>query len=337
MSAEEAEDLVGLAYRMALGREPRARELAHFAALLAEGEIDARGLLTRIERSQEYGVRTSVAPAHPPGHYYSPVVDPSELGRPLVPDRAARIDGLAGLSIRQADLEAWFDGLLAHVGALRFAEGRGGATRYFADNPIFPLGDAVILDAVIGRLRPARIVEIGSGLSTAAMLDAVEHRDLATRVTAVEPYPDRLLSVTSEADRAGPLELLEARVQEVPLSRFEALGAGDILFIDSSHVLKTGSDVCFELFEILPRLARGVHVHFHDIGYPFEYPDGWVFDRRYSWNEVYAVRAFLSFNEAWTVRAYNACPWPGKRAALEARYGAPIANPGGGLWIERTG
>ena len=82
------------------------------------------------------------------------------------------------------------------------------------------------------------------------------------------------------------------RVQDVPIDEFRALGSGDVLFIDSSHVLKTGSDVHRELFEILPALASGVLIHFHDIDYPFEYPDLFLFERRYSWNEAYAVRAF---------------------------------------------
>ena len=89
------------------------------------------------------------------------------------------------------------------------------------------------------------------------------------------------------------------------MSVFDELNEGDILFIDSTHVLRTGSDVCFELFEVLPRLAPGVLVHFHDIFWPFEYPRAWVVDENRSWNELYAIRAFLMNNSDWHIIFFN--------------------------------
>jgi hypothetical protein len=115
---------------------------------------------------------------------------------------------------------------------------------------------------------------------------------------------------------------------------YRSLGAGDILFIDSTHVMKTGSDVCFELFEILPRLAPGVIVHIHDIQYPFEYPEVWIFDKKRSWNEIYAVRAFLSFNTRFRVIGFNNYLGRFHKAKLEAAYGAEVRNSGGGLWMQ---
>ena len=79
----------------------------------------------------------------------------------------------------------------------------------------------------------------------------------------------------------------------------------DILFVDSTHVLKTGSDVHYEIFHILPNLKAGVIVHFHDIQYPFEYPDSWIFNENFSWNEVYALRAFLMYNSNFEILFFN--------------------------------
>ena len=127
---------------------------------------------------------------------------------------------------------------------------------------------------------------------TASLLDTADELSLRPRITCIEPYPERLRSLLRTADE---VEILETPVQKVSLSRFAELGSGDILFIDSTHVLKSGSDVHYELFEILPSLQPGVAVHFHDLPYPFEYPLQWVFEENYSWNEAYAPRAFLIY------------------------------------------
>jgi hypothetical protein len=148
--------------------------------------------------------------------------------------------------------------------------------------------------------RPRRIIEVGSGFSSACMLDTIDEAGLKTELTFIEPDTKTLFARM----RPGDLErvrVLELEVQDVPLDEFAALRSGDILFIDSSHVLKTGSDVHYELFEILPILKRNIMIHFHDVAYPFEYPDDWIFNKGYSWNEAYAVRAFLMYNHAYRV------------------------------------
>ncbi len=124
-------------------------------------------------------------------------------------------------------------------------------------------------------------------------------------------------------------------MQAVPLSYFDDLQRNDILFIDSTHVVKTGSDVVFELFEILPRLHSGVVVHFHDVFYPFEYPREWVIDRNYSWNELYALRAFLMGNRDWEILFFNDYMARTERPRLRQQAPEMLANPGGGLWLRR--
>ena len=118
-------------------------------------------------------------------------------------------------------------------------------------------------------------------------------------MTCIEPYPERL-------NGAGPVvTLIQKRVEEIDVDFFSCLGARDILFIDSSHTVKFGSDVCYEFLEILPRLAPGVWVHVHDIFFPHDYPAEWLIERRLALNEQYLLEAFLSFNEHFKVTLAN--------------------------------
>ena len=113
----------------------------------------------------------------------------------------------------------------------------------------------------------------------------------------IDPYPNEVL----KRGFPGLSRLIPEKVQDVPISEFMTLGDNDILFIDSSHVLKTGSDVHYEYLEVLPRLNRGVIVHVHDIFLPAEYPREWVLGEHRFWNEQYLLQAFLAFNESFEV------------------------------------
>jgi hypothetical protein len=131
-------------------------------------------------------------------------------------------------------------------------------------------------------------------------------------------------------------EIIAKPVQEVGLDRFASLDAGDILFVDSSHVAKIGSDVNHILFEILPRLPQGVLIHFHDMFYPFEYPREWLELESRFWNEDYLVRAFLQHNTAFTIRIWDhflGTIYPEKLAECLP---LSVKNIGGSLWLERV-
>ena len=125
-------------------------------------------------------------------------------------------------------------------------------------------------------------------------------------------------------------------VQNVPLAAFEELGDNDILFIDSSHVCKAGSDVNFLVFNVLPALAPGVVVHFHDIGWPFEYPLQWIADGR-AWNEAYLLRAFLQYNRSFEILVFNSYAYRTFRSFFEKRMPLYLERPGGSLWLRKTG
>jgi hypothetical protein len=185
--------------------------------------------------------------------------------------------------------------------------------------------------------RPRRIIEIGSGFSSACMLDALDAGGIEEcRLHCIDPHPERLLGTLRGADRQR-VTIDQQPVQAVSRELFRTLQANDILFIDSTHVLKTGSDVACELFEILPVLEKNVLVHFHDIQYPFEYPEEWAVRRNFSWNEVYALRAFLMYNRDFEILFFNSFFTARQRPKIAASAPGFLRNPGGSLWLRKTG
>jgi hypothetical protein len=151
-------------------------------------------------------------------------------------------------------------------------------------------------------------------------------------LTFIEPYAGRLLSLLTDIDKQRTT-IIEAFVQAVPLTTYDQLEAGDILFVDSTHVVKTGSDVNHILFEILPRLKPGVFIHFHDIFYPFEYPKEWVFGG-FNWNEDYFLKAFLLYNNAFDIVLFSEYL---HKHHPDAFLNMPLAykNHGGNLWLQK--
>ena len=149
------------------------------------------------------------------------------------------------------------------------------------------------------------------------MLDAADSLDTTRNITCIEPYAERLMSILLATD---DIELIERPVQLVPVERFLELGRGDLLFIDSTHIAKSGSDVLYLFNQVLPRLARGVTVHVHDIFWPFTYCSEWIQEGR-DWTEAYLLRAFLTENSAWEIVLYNDWLWrkhPSEAASIRS-------------------
>jgi hypothetical protein len=187
---------------------------------------------------------------------------------------------------------------------------------------------------MIRHLRPRRIIEIGSGHSSCVTLDTNERffgDSIAT--TFIEPYPELLLSLVTPRDRER-IKLIPMRLQDVPLSEFEALESGDILFVDSTHVSKVGSDVNRLFFDVLPALRAGVHVHIHDVFYPFEYPKEWIYGGR-SWSELYLLRAFLQYNEPFRIVLMNTFLEHFHEAFFRERMPLCLENLGGSIWLRK--
>jgi hypothetical protein len=205
--------------------------------------------------------------------------------------------------------------------------------RYTADNSMYGAGDAAVYRAMLAEVRPARIIEVGSGYSTALALDEADaNPELAKlQITSVEPYPDRLLGLLRPSD-SERVTLIREPVQQVSLSVYEQLASGDILFIDSTHVVKAGSDVVWLFLHVLPTLAAGVVVHVHDLFWPFEYPAAWLEQRR-DWTEDYLVHAFLVGNTSWEVLLFSSWLWQCHPELIPA--GLKDQAPGS-LWLRKV-
>lgn len=202
--------------------------------------------------------------------------------------------------------------------------------RYYSDNIWFGLSDAAALYGMIMLNKPKHIIEIGSGFSTSVILDTNEYCfNNEINIECIEPRPKRLKDLLKESDN---IVIHENDLQEMSLDLFSKLQQNDILFIDSSHVIKTGSDVSYELFEILPMLPKGVYIHFHDIFWPFEYPMKWLVEGR-AYNEQWILRALLTDSTAYKVTLFGSQLHCFSEAGI-----IPNMNPiygVGSLWIEK--
>jgi hypothetical protein len=248
--------------------------------------------LCRLPRSKQALGRIGVYPLR--RHYYDPLCVPRDLRRPLTEERQ-----LAGLNLNvegQLALLEQFEPASELEGLpVDPQEGLG----YYYNNGWFESGDAEYFYLVLRHFRPRTLIEIGGGFSTLIAAKAIEANrsdDPAyhCRHVCIEPFENPWL-------KALDVELVRTPVERCDPALFAALESNDVLFIDSSHVIRPQGDVLFECLEILPTLAPGVLIHIHDILTPRDYPAEWVFERVLLWNEQYLLEAFLSFNTAFEV------------------------------------
>src|SRR6187455_218879 len=236
---------------------------------------------------------------YPVGHFYSPIPTRAEIHARIHALQQSNGD-IPGINLnveRQLEvLESFFQ----FYGDLPFPEEPSANCRYYFNQTSFCYADAIFLYSFLRLVQPKKIIEVGSGFSSAVMLDTVDKFfDHCPEVTFIEPFPVNLKELLKPQDYKR-VRLIEDRVQTVSVNTFKSLQVGDLLFIDSSHVLKCGSDVQFLMFDVLPQVPVGVFVHFHDVLDSFEYPPEWLLEGRY-WNEGYVLRAFLSYNSAWEI------------------------------------
>jgi predicted O-methyltransferase YrrM len=233
-----------------------------------------------------------------PNHYYEPIPDTRRIPKSLW----SQLSALPGVDMRDQAQVA----LLASLSAFRneyaaFPLDRTGNMHdYYVNNRRFESVDGEVLYSLIRQLQPKRLVEVGSGASTLLSAKAVLRNSAEGHLcdfTSIDPYPPDEL----RHNLTGLSRLVVKPVQGVPLDVFTALEGGDVLFIDSSHVVRIGGDVLFEFLEVFPRLRKGVLIHIHDIFLPSEYPEKWVFKEKRFWSEQYLLQAFLSFNDAFEV------------------------------------
>ena len=269
----------------------------------------------------------------PPGHYHSPIPDQAEL-RLREDEIWAPRNLLAGVDMRVPGQLALLASLGPYVASIDYpVDEPPGAAGYYYMNGMFPVLDAEFLFAALCLFKPKRVVEVGSGFSSLVVAD-VNRRMLggAMDVTCIDPFPRDFLAAGVE----GITRLIASRMEEIDLTVFEALEAGDVLFIDSSHVSKVGSDVNFLFFEVLPRIKPGVYVHLHDIFLPDEYPKAWVLDEGRAWNEQYLLHAFLMSNREWRVVWMAHYLLSRHREAVTSMFPrCPELGAGGSFWMQR--
>lgn len=238
---------------------------------------------------------------YPVNNYYSPLPRISALER-----NAARWQGpseLPGVRYALPDIQSRFEALLkAHLAdyqqLIPFEEARRAGF-----GPGYTYVDSITSFCLLRQLKPKRYLEVGSGMSTFYAEKALAKNAQAGspgKITCIEPFPYEKLN------QIPGIELIVKEVQDVPLATFEALEAGDVFFIDSSHMLRIDSDVAYLYLEVLPRLKKGVFIHIHDIPFPYNVPyptDHWIHKRGFPmyWNEAMLLQAFLAFNHAFDI------------------------------------
>jgi predicted O-methyltransferase YrrM len=268
----------------------------------------------------------------PAGHFYSPIPSLEDIkNRENEIWKEITEMNLKGINLNTSEQMNLLNSFKPYYDELPFTSEKQNNLRYYYKNNYYSYSDGIILHCMIRHFKPKRIIEIGSGLSSAVMLDTNNlFFDDKINLTFIDPYPENLYFHMNTRDKEDS-EVIIKNIQEVPLFIFEKLQANDILFVDSSHVVKTGGDVNHILFEILPLLKPGVIIHFHDIFYPFEYPKNYIFERR-NWNEIYFLRAFLMQNDNYKILFFS--DYMHKfNSHIFSELPLCKKNTGGNLWI----
>lgn len=227
-------------------------------------------------------------------HYYEPLFNPRHLKAPLDRDRV--LPGLDLATENQLNLLSRFT---FTEELRRIPVNATSELTYYYHNGSYESGDAEFLYQMVRLYKPKNIIEIGCGQSTLLIQRALtanreENRENNCNHTCVEPYENPWLEKLA-------VILKRSKVEDLPLEFFSVLGPGDILFIDSSHVVRPQGDCEFEYLRLLPSLAKGVVIHVHDIFTPKDYPREWIVEEGRIWTEQYLLEAFLSHNKDFRV------------------------------------
>ena len=271
-----------------------------------------------------------------PGHFYSVLPDLEYVRKNGDKIYFEDKRKFLGIDLNDQKQLQYLDDFAVYYKDLPFEDEKKNNLRYFYNNSAFSYGDAIALYAMLRHLKPKNIIEIGSGYSSCVTLDTNElWFNNSINCTFIEPYPKLLLSLIKEEDRKR-VKIFDGAVQDFNLGEYEKLKENDILFIDSSHVSKVGSDVNHLFFEVLPRLNTGVYVHIHDIHYPFEYKKEWLFEGR-AWNEVFLLRAFLQFNNKFEIVFFNNYMSMFYKKELLEKMPLYAKGGGGSIWLKKIG
>lgn len=265
-------------------------------------------------------------------HYYDPLIAPQKT-----------IDAGKLAKKRELKIDFRIDEQLALLKTFTFREELlnlettrvNGLPPFQYDNDSFECGDAEFYYSLVRKIKPKRIIEIGSGNSTKVCLYAI-HRNLSenaqsdTDLFCIEPYEAPWL------ESIGMIHVIRKKVEEIDSAFFKTLEADDILFIDSSHMIRSGGDVLFNLLFLLGGLNPGVYVHIHDIFTPYDYPYEWIQAERRFWNEQYLLEALLIGNPQLEVIGalnYLSHDYGQSLRAVFPMYGKAVGGDLGSFWI----
>ena len=253
-----------------------------------------------------------------PDHFYWPLndVDFLRANHELWHDRGLPRDIKWDLDAQLA-LATELDGYRAELADVP-REPRPGRVEFVWENNAFGGADAVVYYGLIRNLGPKRVVEVGAGWSSLLLARALAANETPCDVTLVEPEPNPELFDELPAS----WDVRRTILQHADLALFEQLGPGDVCVYDGTHCMRTGSDVNWFFFEVLPRLAPGVVVLIHDMLFPEDYYDRWIFDEGLSWNEQYLLQAFLMDNRGYRILVANHALWTQRREQVDALHGA---------------
>jgi hypothetical protein len=317
------------AYRATLGREPDVPAVNYWIGQIKNG-YELTQILEALISSQEHIDRTAAKLYVFPGHASSPITSKSDVEKSL--DAMNRIFDVSSIDEILLDndsiLRVWND-LLPWLKNFVPSKTKSDDANYYSENDFFGSGDAAVYHAMLRKSRPKRIVSFGNPFANALAVDVLNINGWSCTMTVIGQN-----ALQHSLNARFNIDFITEPLDQIPPAVFFSLEEGDILFADTSHVIKSGSELTTLLFHIVPRLKPGVLLHIHDIFWPFEYPLQWSLEQNRSFNESYALRAFLMYNASWKIEFFNHYMAVFNQKVAQAVH-VFTENPGGSLWLKR--
>lgn len=275
-----------------------------------------------------------------PNHYYQPIPDAKDLSARR--ESVWKTSAMVGIDMNEESQLRFLRQILPqyraeYINFARHKEQRSSPHDFCFGNGAFEAVDAEVLYCMVRHFKPQRIIEVGSGFSTLLFDKAIQANrqrgQAESSLIAVDPYPPTVI----QGGLPNLTKLIRRKAQELDVDFFQQLESGDILFIDSSHVVETGGDVNYLYLAVLPTLKDGVVIHAHDIFLPAEYPESWVLTDHRFWTEQYLLQAFLTYNVAFEILwggSYMAMNYPKELKLACPSYSEDITQPGS-FWIRK--
>ena len=269
---------------------------------------------------------------HGAGEFYSPIPSKEEIES--YDFTAPMPDSLPGIDLNTKELMDLLNSFETFYNELPFTDEKIEGLRYYYKNEWYEYSDAIFLYCFLRHLKPRKIIEVGSGFSSSLTLDTNDKfLGKSLKITFIEPHTERLESLLNDNDKEN-ITIHKKRVQEIPINVFKELEENDILFIDSTHVSKFNSDVNYIFHQILPALAPGVYIHFHDVFYPFEYPQDWLL-KGWAWNEQYILRSFLQYNNEFKIVMFSSYLERLYENEIKKRFPLLYKVNGASIWLKK--